>query len=119
MEIARRLEDNNIVANYQALPDDETFLESSGIRLGVQEMTRFGMVEKDFDELAGLMAEVIIRNRTVKEETARYRKNFSTMRFCLPSEEAAPLAARVAAAAFPDAEYAARFAENLTRVVKA
>jgi len=118
MAIARRLEDNNIVTNYQALPDDATFLESSGIRLGVQEMTRFGMVEKDFDELAGLMAEVIIRNKTVKDEAARYRKNFGAMRFCLPKEQAAPLAARVAAAAIPDAEYAARFADNLTSVIR-
>jgi len=38
-EIARRLEENNIVTNYQALPDDETFLKASGIRMGVQEMT--------------------------------------------------------------------------------
>ena len=66
-EIARRLEENNIVANYQALPDDETFLESSGIRMGVQEMTRFGMKEKDFDELAGYIADVVIRNKTVKD----------------------------------------------------
>lgn len=41
--IARRLEENNIVTNYQALPDDATFLEPSGIRMGVQEMTRFGI----------------------------------------------------------------------------
>ncbi len=54
MAIARRLEENNILTNYQALPDDETFLVSSGIRMGVQEMTRFGMKEKDFDALAGL-----------------------------------------------------------------
>ena len=31
-QIARRLEENNIVCNYQALPDDESFLVSSGLR---------------------------------------------------------------------------------------
>jgi glycine/serine hydroxymethyltransferase len=115
MEIARRLEDSNVLANYQALPDDATFLEASGIRLGVQEMTRFGMVEADFDELAGLMADVIIRNLKAKEAVARYRQNFRAMKYCLPPDQALPLAARIVAAAVPDPGYAGLFAENLRR----
>jgi len=116
MEIARRLEDNNVLTNYQALPGDPTFLESSGIRLGVQEMTRFGMAEKDFDVLAGFMADVIVRGRTAKDEVARFRENFLEMRYCLPLEKALPLAARVVASAVPDRGFAARFAENLARL---
>ena len=104
MEIARRLEDNNIVVNYQALPDDETFLDSSGIRLGVQEMTRFGMKEKDFDRLAGYMADCVIRNKPVKDEVAAFRKGFLEMGYCLPPAEAVPLAARILAAAVPEPE---------------
>jgi glycine/serine hydroxymethyltransferase len=100
-EIALRLEDNNIVANYQALPDDETFLDSSGIRMGVQEMTRFGMEEKDFAVLAGYLAEVIIRNRNVKEEVKALRRNFLEMKYCLPPKTAVPLAARILKSAFP------------------
>ncbi len=115
MAIARRLETNNILANYQALPDDATFLESSGIRLGVQEMTRFGMVEKDFDTLAGLMADVIVRDKNAAEAVSRYRQGFRTMGFCLPPEEALPLAARIVAAAVPEPGYATLFAENLRR----
>jgi glycine/serine hydroxymethyltransferase len=119
MDIARRLETNNILTNYQALPDDATFLESSGIRLGVQEMTRFGMVEKDFDALAGLMADVVVRNKNAADAVSRYRQGFRTMRFCLPPEEAVPLAARIVAAAVPEPGYAALFAENLRRVAAA
>jgi glycine/serine hydroxymethyltransferase len=100
-EIARRLEDNNIVANYQALPDDETFLDSSGIRLGVQEMTRFGMVEKDFETLAGYFADVVIRNRAVKDEIRQLRRNHLEMKFCLPLEEAMPMAAQILKSIFP------------------
>lgn len=111
--IARRLEDNNIVANYQALPDDETFLESSGIRLGVQEMTRFGMVEKDFDVVAGYLADVVVRNKNVKEEVAKYRRGFLDMKYCLPAEEAAPLAARILKSVFPRPGLVDRLAENL------
>jgi glycine/serine hydroxymethyltransferase len=119
MEIARRLEDNNVLTNYQALPDDATFLDSSGIRLGVQEMTRFGMVEKDFDELAGLIADVIVRNRPAAAEVAKYRKSFLTMGFTLPPAEALPLAARLLTSVIPDPGYAARFVDNLRRTVGA
>jgi len=118
MEIARRLETNNVLTNYQALPDDATFLDSSGVRLGVQEMTRFGMVEKDFDTLAALMADIIIRGKMAGPEVAKYRKNFLKMGFTLPPAEALPLAARILGASIPDREYAAAFVENLRLAVK-
>jgi glycine/serine hydroxymethyltransferase len=114
-EIARRLEENNIVTNYQALPDDETFLVSSGIRLGVQEMTRFGMGEKDFDTLAGLMADVVIRNKRVKEEVKKFRQNFLEMKFCLPLQDALPLAAKIIKSIFPYPHFADLFIENLEK----
>jgi glycine/serine hydroxymethyltransferase len=119
MEIARRLETNNIVTNYQALPDDATFLEASGIRLGVQEMTRFGMTEKDFDKLAGLMSDIIVRNKPAGPDVARYRKDFPTMGYTLPPAEALPLAARLLSSALPGSGYAAQFADNLRRAGEA
>jgi glycine/serine hydroxymethyltransferase len=119
MDIARRLEENNVLTNYQALPDDATFLESSGVRLGVQEMTRFGMTEKDFDTLAGLMSDIIVRGKAAGPDVARYRKSFLTMGFTLPPAEALPLAARILASVLPDTGYAARFADNLRRAAGA
>ncbi|HSA95744.1 MAG TPA: hypothetical protein VLJ16_06825 [Acidobacteriota bacterium] len=116
MEIARRLETNNVVTNYQALPDDATFLESSGVRLGVQEMTRFGMKEKDFDTLAGLMSDIIVRDKPAGPEVAKYRKNFLTMGYTLSAAEALPLAAKILASAVADPAYAAAFADNFRRV---
>ncbi len=89
-EIARRLEENHIIVNYQALPDDEAFSASSGLRLGVQEMTRFGMKEKDFQELAGYMAQSIRYDRAIKNEIIRFRSLFTQMRYCLPEEKARP-----------------------------
>lgn len=100
-EIARRLEENNILANYQALPDDETFLDSSGIRMGVQEMTRFGMREKDFEALAGFIADVVIRDKKVKEDVKTYRQNFLEMKYCLPLKDAQAAAANVLNSIFP------------------
>jgi len=100
-QIARRLEENNIVTNHQALPDDETFLDASGIRLGVQEMTRFGMAEKDFDVLAGYLAEVVIKNKKVKEEVRKLRRNYLEMKFCLPLKDSVSLAAKILKSIFP------------------
>jgi len=114
-EIARRLEDNNIVTNYQALPDDETFLESSGIRMGVQEMTRFGMREKDFDVLSGLIADVVIENKDVKEEVKRFRRNFLEMNFCLSLKEAIPVASRILKSVFAHPGFVDLLMENLEK----
>jgi glycine/serine hydroxymethyltransferase len=117
-EIARRLEENNILTNYQALPDDTTFLESSGIRMGVQEMTRFGLKEKDFEILAGLMAEVVIRNKKVKEEVKSYRQNFLEMQYCLPENQAVNLASGLLLSLLPSKEAGMLLAENLVKKVK-
>jgi glycine/serine hydroxymethyltransferase len=112
-EIARRLEENNIVCNYQALPDDETFLKSSGLRMGVQEMTRYGMVESDFEAVAEFIADVVIRNKTVKDEVAAYRKQFLTQSFCVPYDQAASFGARLLSTVFPSSDFAKLFADQL------
>jgi glycine/serine hydroxymethyltransferase len=113
MDIARRLEDNNILTNYQALPDDPTFLESSGIRMGVQEMTRFGLKEKDCDVLAGLIADVVVRNAPAKDAVKAFRGRFIEMGYCLPAAEAVPLAARILGSAFPRPGFAEALAAAL------
>ncbi len=115
MDIARRLEENNIIVNYQALPDDKTFLEPSGIRMGVQEMTRFGMKGKDFDVLSGYISDVVIENKDVKEEVKKFRENFLNMGYCLPPGEAVPLAAKVLSSIFPYPGFVDLFMENFTK----
>ena len=112
-KIADRLQENNIIVNYQALPDDETFLASSGIRTGVSEMTRYGMDEDDFGQLAELMARVIVKNEDVADEVADFRKKYTTMRYTLPLEKSIALAAGAMESAFPTGEYARLFADNL------
>jgi len=90
--MANRLEGNNIIVNYQSAPDDEAFTAASCLRMGVQEMTRFGMEEEDFAQLAEYMSEIILHDRPMSEEVSRFRKRFTEMRYCLPEEEAASLA---------------------------
>jgi aminomethyltransferase len=94
-EMADRLEKNNMIVNYQASPDDEGFTVSSCLRMGVQEMVRFGMKEEDFTQLSGYMKEVILQNRDVSKEVSAFRKNFTEMKYCLPEKEAELLVTRL------------------------
>jgi len=92
-DVSSRLEDNNILTNFQALPDDENFYHPSGIRIGVQEMTRFGMREDDFDTLAGYISDIVIKGLNPREEVKDYRKSFSSMLFTLTESETREVAA--------------------------
>jgi aminomethyltransferase len=89
--MAERLEENNIIVNYQGAPDDEAFTTASCLRMGVQEMTRFGMKEDDFAQLAEYMSQVIVKDRSLAKEISQFRKRFIEMRYCLPEKEAASL----------------------------
>jgi aminomethyltransferase len=86
-EISQRLEDNNIILNYQAAPDEEGFTASGALRTGVQEMTRFGMMENDFQHLAQLMADVILKGKKVREDVRAFRHRFLDMRYCFGGDE--------------------------------
>jgi glycine/serine hydroxymethyltransferase len=100
-EIASRLEANNIITNYQALPGDATFYRPSGIRMGVQEMTRFGMKESDFSSLARFIADVVLRKKTVASDVAESRAHFQTMQYCLDAEQTKRLVPRIFESIFP------------------
>ena len=81
-EVAERLERNNIILNYQATPDEEGFTASGALRMGVNEMTRFGFDQAAFDRLAGLMADCILRGREVGDEVAKLRSEYQEMHYC-------------------------------------
>ena len=86
-EVAERLERNNIIVNYQATPDEEGFTASGALRMGVSEMTRFGFEAKDFDRLAGLMADCILRGTEIKDEVCKLRSEHLEMRYCFNDAE--------------------------------
>jgi len=91
--ITRELEDNHIIVNYQATPMEEGFTASGALRMGVSEMTRFGMKEKDFKALAALMGDLIKNGRAVKEEIVKFRRNFTDRQFCFKESEFTDVAA--------------------------
>ncbi|MCR5664066.1 MAG: glycine cleavage system aminomethyltransferase GcvT [Oscillospiraceae bacterium] len=85
-EIARRLEENNVIVNYQATPDEEGFTASGALRMGVSEMTRFGFGPAEFEKLAELMAACILRGEAIGEDVARLRGGYTEMRYCFGDE---------------------------------
>jgi aminomethyltransferase len=94
-DVAGRLEDSGIIVNYQAAPDEEGFTAAGALRLGVAEMTRFGMGPEQFAEAARLMAAVIIEGRGVAAEVRRLRRQFTDLGFCFTGPEFDPLLQRL------------------------
>lgn len=86
-EFAARLEENNIICNYQADPDEESFTAAGALRLGVSEMTRFGFQVPQFQELAQLMAGVILKNENVGERVKALRSDFQELGFCFKGDQ--------------------------------
>jgi aminomethyltransferase len=86
-EIASRLEANNIICNYQANTDEEGFTASGALRMGVSEMTRFGMEEDDFRALAAMIHSVVTKNSRVIDQIKALRKRFCELRFCFRGDE--------------------------------
>jgi len=88
-KIAKILEEANIIVNKNLLPWDppEAVKDPSGIRLGTQEMTRFGMKESDFKEVARFMREVVIDKKDPKEvrkKVIEFRKEFTEVKYTFP-----------------------------------
>ena len=81
--------ENNIIVNFQASPREEGFTASGALRMGVSEMTRFGMMPEDFQELAGLIREVVLEGQSVQEQVVGLRSRFLDLQFCFSEEQAA------------------------------
>ncbi len=82
-KISRTLEINDIILNMNMLPHEplRNHDRPEGIRIGVQEMTRFGMGEQEMGRIAELIKECIIDKKSVKEEVNRFRSNFQQVHY--------------------------------------
>jgi glycine hydroxymethyltransferase len=77
-DVSRRLCANGIICNMNLLPGEPraNARNPKGIRLGVQEMTRFGMGEPEMERIAGLMADCLQMGRDVAGRCAELRREF-------------------------------------------
>jgi aminomethyltransferase len=86
-KIAKQLEANNIICNYQASPNEESFTVSGALRMGVSEMTRFGMEEDDFRALSVLIHDAVVKDINVTDKVKALRERFRELQFCFRDEE--------------------------------
>jgi len=86
--VANILEDCNLICNKMALPTDsphDALKNPSGIRLGVQEMTRFGMKENEMKLISSFFRDALIDEidaEKIKKEVIDLRKQFPQIKFC-------------------------------------
>lgn len=78
--VAQHLEANDIIVNYNMLPFDTNPRNPSGLRIGVQELTRYGMQQEAMQRLAGLLADAI-KGKQVQEPVRTLRAEFKTMQY--------------------------------------
>jgi len=85
-KVAEDLEKANIICNYNLLPYDDPKKprNPSGIRLGVQELTRLGMKEGEMKYVAELIKRVAMDGEIekVREEVKEFKKEFNTIHYC-------------------------------------
>ncbi len=67
------------------LPGDTKAMTPSGLRLGVQELTRVGMGDTQMEEVANLYARVLLKGEdpaSVKADVSALKGEFQTIRYC-------------------------------------
>ena len=81
--VSKMLELNDIILNMNMLPHEplSNHGRPEGIRIGVQELTHFGMGEPEMDRIAELIKECIIDKKPVKEEVNRFRSNYQKVHY--------------------------------------
>jgi glycine hydroxymethyltransferase len=81
--VSRRLAEQDVVCNMNMLPGEppKSALDPRGIRLGVQEMTRFGMGPAEMEEIADLFHAAVVRSRDVRDEVHALRARFPAVRY--------------------------------------
>jgi len=82
-DVARKLCEAGIVCNMNLLPGEpgKNARNPSGLRLGVQEMTRFGMGPGEMTRIAELIHECVVGGKDVAPECARLRESYSSIQF--------------------------------------
>jgi glycine hydroxymethyltransferase len=82
-EVARHLKDNSIILNMNLLPHEplENVANPAGIRLGVQEMTRFGMKEREMEVIAEFFKKCLIDGKYVGDQVKEFRGQYQNVQY--------------------------------------
>ena len=83
------LEQAGIITNMNMLPGDTKAMTPSGLRLGVQELTRGGMGNDEMKDGAKFYARVLLNNedpKKVKQDVHEFKSNYHVIRYCFNDE---------------------------------
>ena len=84
------LEQAGIITNMNMLPGDTKAMTPSGLRLGVQELTRVGMGTDEMVDVARFYARVLLNEedpKSVKNDVRDFKSNYQVIRYCFNEEE--------------------------------
>ena len=87
---AALLEEAGIITNMNMLPGDTKAMTPSGLRLGVQELTRVGMGPREMEEVASFYSRVLLKQQdpsTVKQDVSNLKSEFQHVQYCFDSED--------------------------------
>ena len=87
---AALLEKAGIITNMNMLPGDTKAMTPSGLRLGVQELTRVGMGPREMEEVAAFYARALIKGEdvnSIKKDVYDLKSNFQHVQYCFDSED--------------------------------
>jgi glycine hydroxymethyltransferase len=90
---AQLLEDAGIITNMNMLPGDTKAMTPSGLRLGVQELTRVGMGVDEMGVVASLYARVLLKGEdpsSVKRDVRALKAEHQTVHYCFDEGPAYP-----------------------------
>ena len=84
--VAKELENVNIILNKNILPwDGANPSNPSGLRIGTQEMTRYGMKEREMKQIAKLIKETLLDKKDpdkMRRKVTWFRRNFQKIKYC-------------------------------------
>lgn len=85
-DVAEKLEQANIILNKNIIPgNSQSPKNPKGIRIGVQEMTRFGMKGDEMKKIAKLVREAVFGERSleaVRHDAVSLREDFREVQYC-------------------------------------
>ena len=86
-KVASILESSNVICNKNVLPWDKErqVEEPSGLRLGVAEVTRLGMKEREMERIAEFMRRAVIDKENpekMAKAVTEFRRDYQKVRYC-------------------------------------
>lgn len=80
---AKFLEDCNIIVNKNIIPGDESAMYPRGLRIGTQELTRYGMKEREMKQIAKFFKKALLDEEAapkIKKQVILFRKKFQKIK---------------------------------------